>query len=406
MSDDLDRRLRESLGDLPLPEAPSTLRDAADRLEAEPVRSSRPRARGMRQAVPVLVVAVVMVSVLIWGGGARLGAAPTASPAQSNRPLQTSEVTPSPDETSVPATQGPPATPAASSVLSANDNGLSMTVTPANPSVQPGGSVTVTVAIHNGRSGPVVLQTQRCGAPALMSFMLPFPVDPAGRVWTGIAGEYKTFALGQTERAGGFLQPWYADAKPCSQDNGWVLTIQPGETSRASLVWTAVLVEGVPALPGDLDFTVTVGHDPTCTPPPGRTCGPVGSTGGTALNWPWTFEDMTASGGVLRIAGDAPKVVTAGQAIDALLSNQRFTNWLTEQPASTWSVANVLLQNPGKAQGIVPAGPSWEVGLTRKVGVQDEWAIGYVDPFSGKVLSLSFCYPPSQSGPGGSCVSS
>ncbi len=58
------------------------------------------------------------------------------------------------------------------------------------------------------------------------------------------------------------------------------------------------------------------------------------------------------------MAGDAPKVVTAGQAIDALLSNQRFTNWLTEQPASTWSVANVWLQNPGKAQGIVPAGPS------------------------------------------------
>ncbi len=100
------------------------------------------------------------------------------------------------------------------------------------------------------------------------------------------------------------------------------------------------------------------------------------------------------------------KVVTAGEAIDALLSSQRFTDWLTEQPASTWSVANVLLQNPGKAQGIVPGGPSWEVGLTRKVGVQDEWAIGYVDPFSGKVLSLSFCYPPSQSGPGGSCVGS
>jgi hypothetical protein len=399
MSDDLDRRLRESLGEIELPAAPATLRTAMNRLVAEPVA---PRTRARRlipAAVAVLVVASAATAVLI--GGSSLPHIGVSSSPKASQPPGSYQ-----PASAAAATQSPPATPAASSVLSASDNGLSMTVTPANPSVEPGGSVTVTVTIHNGRSGPVVLQTQRCGAPALMSFMLPFPVDPAGRVWTGIAGEYKTFALGQAERSGGFLQPWYADAKPCSEDNGWVLTIQPGETSRASLVWTAELVEGVPALPRDLDFTVTVGHDPTCTPPPGRTCGPVGSTGGTALSWPWTFEDMTASGGVLRIAGDAPKVVTAGQAIDALLSNQRFTNWLTEQPASTWSVANVLLQNPGKAQGIVPAGPSWEVGLFREVGVQEEWAIGYVDPFSGKVLSLSFCYPPSQSGPGGSCVSS
>ena len=399
MSDDLDRRLRESLGEIELPAAPATLHTAMNQLEAEPVA---PRTRARRlipAAVTVLVVASAATAVLI-GGSSLPHIGVISSPGASQPPGSYQPAS------AAAATQSPPATPAASSVLGASDTGLSMTVTAANPSVEPGGSVTVTVAIHNGRSDPVVLQTQRCGAPALMSFMLPFPVDPAGRVWTGIAGEYKTFVLGQAERSGGFLQPWYADAKPCSEDNGLVLTIQPGETSRASLVWTAELVKGVPALPRDLDFTVTVGHDPTCTPPPGRKCGPVGSTAGTALSWPWTFEDMTASGGVLRIAGDAPKVVTAGQAIDALLSNQRLTNWLTEQPASTWSVADVLLQNPGKAQGIVPAGPSWEVGLFRQVGVQGERAIGYVDPFSGKVLSLSFCYPPSQSGPGGSCVRS
>jgi hypothetical protein len=399
MSDDLDRQLRESLGEIELPAAPATLHDVADRLEAEPVA---PRTRARRlipAAVAVLVVASAATAVLI--GGSSLPHIGVSSSPRASQPQGSYQ-----PASAAAATQSPPATPAASGVLSASDNGLSMTVTPANPSVEPGGSVTVTVTIRNGRSNPVALQTQRCGAPALMSFMLPFPVDPAGRVWTGIAGEYKTFALGQAERSGGFLQPWYADAKPCSEDNGWVLTIQPGETSRASLVWAAELVEGVPALPRDLDFTVKVGHDPTCTPPPGRKCGPVGSTGGTALSWPWTFQDMTASGGVLRIAGDAPKVVTAGQAIDALLSNQRFMNWLTEQPASTWSVANVLLQNLGKAQGIVPAGPSWEVGLFRQVGAQGEWAIGYVDPFSGKVLSLSFCYPPSQSKPGGSCASS
>lgn len=83
MSDDLDRRVRAGLGDLDLPPAPSSLRDAVDRLGAEPPGRPRPRWRGALRAVPGLAVGVAIVAVLAWGSGLRLGVSPGASPSGS-----------------------------------------------------------------------------------------------------------------------------------------------------------------------------------------------------------------------------------------------------------------------------------------------------------------------------------
>jgi hypothetical protein len=83
MSDDLDRRLREDLGGLNLPPAPSSLHDAMDRLGAEQPRRPQPKWRGALQAVSVLAVAVVMVAVLGWGSGLRLGVSPGRTPSES-----------------------------------------------------------------------------------------------------------------------------------------------------------------------------------------------------------------------------------------------------------------------------------------------------------------------------------
>ena len=65
MSDDLDRRLRERLSDLDLPAAPSTLRNAVDRLGAEPPGRPEPRWRGALGPTSVLAAAV-------GGGGPRV----------------------------------------------------------------------------------------------------------------------------------------------------------------------------------------------------------------------------------------------------------------------------------------------------------------------------------------------
>jgi hypothetical protein len=83
MSDDLDRRLREHLGDLRLPPAPSTLHDAVDRLGAEPPGRPQPRWRAALRAVSVLAAALIVVAVVTWGGGLRLGAPPATTPSES-----------------------------------------------------------------------------------------------------------------------------------------------------------------------------------------------------------------------------------------------------------------------------------------------------------------------------------
>ncbi len=393
MSDDLDRRLRESLGDLPLPEAPRALHDIADGLETEPIGPSRPRGRGMLRAVPALVAAVVLASVLVWGGG-RLGAAPSSSPAQSDQPSLSSEVTPTPADTSV-ATTKPS--------LTVTDDGLAMVVTPSPSDVAPGGRVTINVTVRNDRSVAVPIGSGYCGALATMYAALPVPLDPVGRDWDGIEGTFKHYALTQGLREGGASMSLpgrvYANATAC-KDPSLDITLEPGGSLTDSMTWSALFVKGVPALPGDVAFNVSIAHDPSGA----RPSYPPGYKGPLA-SWFQTYQQLTVTG-TIRIVGDAPPVLSAGQAIDAMLSNQRFTNWLAEQPASTWNVANVFLQNSGKARGIVPAGPSWDVELFREVSVARNWAIGYVDPYSGKVLSLTFCYPPSQSGPGGSCVNS
>jgi hypothetical protein len=394
MSDDLDRRLRESLSDLQLPAAPSTLHDAIDRLEAEPVTQRRTHGRSIIAAVPVLVAAVAVVAVFAWGNGPRLGAAPSSTPPGS------AEVSVRPAETT-PPTSAPRATEALGGPLTTTDNGLSMQVTLSSSEVAPGGRVTIDISIRSDRSVPVPIGSGYCGALATMYAELPVPLDPVGGDWDGIAGTFKHYALTEGRREGGapMSQPgWvYANANPC-KDPSPDTTLEPGGSLTDSMTWSALLVKDVPALPGDVPFTVSIAHDPSGAPPsyPPGYKGPIAS-------WFKTYQQLTVTG-TISIVGDAPAVLSGGQAIDAMLSDRRFTNWLTEQPATTWSVANVLLQNPGKAQGIVPAGPSWDVELFREVGVPESWAIGYVDAFSGKVLSLTFCYPPSQSGPGGSCV--
>ncbi len=98
MSDDLDRRLRDDLGGLDLPPAPSRLHDAMDRLGAEPPGRPQPRWRGPLRAAPALVAAIATVAVLAWGSGLRFGVSPGASPLGSaaSPTSQSPETSPAP----------------------------------------------------------------------------------------------------------------------------------------------------------------------------------------------------------------------------------------------------------------------------------------------------------------------
>ena len=109
MSDDLDRRLRESLSEIELPAAPATLRAAMNQLEAEPV-APRTRARRLipTAVTPALVVAVPpRTALLIWL------AAPPCSSAAAHRHIGLAKLPASQresgDEQQAQPAPGPPA---------------------------------------------------------------------------------------------------------------------------------------------------------------------------------------------------------------------------------------------------------------------------------------------------------
>lgn len=337
----------------------------------------------MRLTVIVLLTALgLLVGACQPASSTRQGSAdtsPAAPAAASQQPMSGSPPASPPSGTDTP----PP--------LTISDDGLSLTVVLSASEVAPGGSVTVEVTVRNDRPETVVLGPGRCGGPASMDVQLPVPLDPSGHSWDGIAAKFKQYALTEGMQPGIVPMsrpvPVSAIATPCF-DGEEDVTLQPGATATGSLTWSAQLVKDVPALPGEVPFTVTVAHDPSGTPPsyPPDYDGP-------GASWFRMYESL-ALNGTLRIVGDAPPVLTAGQAIDAMLSNKRFAKWLSKQPPSTWSNANVFLQYVGRANRVAPVGPSWDVELFREVGVPRNWAIGAVDAYSGKVLDVTFCNAP------------
>jgi hypothetical protein len=165
-------------------------------------------------------------------------------------------------------------------------------------------------------------------------------------------------------------------------------SLGPGKSVAGNVTWTAAITHGIPALTGDVPFTVQVGHDPTGGPP----SYPPGYKGPLA-NWFPKYEELIATG-TIHIVGDAPKLLSVGQAIDAMLGDRKFVDWISTKPSTTWSVINVFLTNSDHAEGIVPAGPLWEVDLFREIGVPRNFAIGFVDAYTGAVRGLNFCNVP------------
>jgi hypothetical protein len=160
-----------------------------------------------------------------------------------------------------------------------------------------------------------------------------------------------------------------------------------------TLSWTADLARGLPALTGSVPFEVTVAHDPAPRPSPTPTASPLPGQGPMISGgWVQHYEELTVDGS-LTIAGPAPRLVTAGEALDIVLADPGFATWLAAMPRSTWTNANLYLQT-GSGEGIVPVQPAWSVELFRERGVPRNWAIGYVDAVSGELLGLHYCNNP------------
>jgi hypothetical protein len=141
-------------------------------------------------------------------------------------------------------------------------------------------------------------------------------------------------------------------------------------------------------LAGPVPFTVLVGYDRLNGPPsyPPDYKGPRGS-------WSPIYKHLIVKG-VLEVEGTGRTLAGPGEVVDSILADAKFTEWLADDPQSTWSNANLFLTRQPKAQGILPAGPSWELDLFKGIGVPRHWAIAFIDPFDASVRSVTYCNVP------------
>jgi len=374
----LDERLRSALHDASPSDVPAGYvnRVMTSLPERRPFRPWR-LAAGVVAAALVIALAGIAWSGA-WVGTVKAPLTPTATVARAT------------------TTASAAANPSAG--LTATDDGLTLQVVVDGASVAPGGQITVQITLHNGRSTPVDYRGPPCtSSPASIQLTVALPLEPAGDTWGGLLGQYKRYVLTTGKGPGDVpatspVQILLPTADPlanqCAGSGG---QLPPGQTIHRMLTWTADIVPGVPALPGDVPFTVAVDHDPEAPPTPRAEPTSSGFHQLPGLQPGPQYRTLTVSGD-LRVVGAPSAHVTVGQALDSMLRDGRFTAWLAEQPMSSWVNANLFLEYVKQQGGsIIPPGSSWEVDMFRE---PRNWAIGFVDPISGTLRSLTFCNIP------------
>lgn len=287
-----------------------------------------------------------------------------------------------PPGSSAASSPAPPPLQAPGLELTDEDAGLKLVTTFDRLEVEAGETVTIDVRIENGRSTDVVFE-EPC-VPNAMVVDLHVPTEPIGRDWNGIVAAFKAYVL--RESTGSPIEssirgPQHTTAVPraCQMKNeGGVPGIPPtsiraGTAYETVLTWTAELVRGVPAVPGPAPFAISVLHDNVAA--------------GNGLT---TAETLQVTGAITVVAG-RPSAVSAGQAIDAVLSDRAFAAWLAKQPKGAWANANLFLQPGAVGVKVLPVVPYWDVELYRE---PRNWAILNVDAMTGKVLERTFCDRP------------
>jgi hypothetical protein len=269
-----------------------------------------------------------------------------------------------------------------SGTFAVDDAGLRLVATLDRVEVEPGGTITVKLALTNGRSTPVAF-LEPCGRDA-MTVQLPTPMEPAGETWTGTKGAFKDYALKESqgtpmESSIRNPPPTTAAAMPCHASTDPELagvggaTLSPGDTYETELAWTASLVRGLPSTAGSMPFSITVQHDLQA-----------------AGNGMYQTKTLTIEGTIDVLPG-GPNPVSAGQALDAALGDKKLATWLAKHPRKTWVNTNLFLQ-PG-AIGVkeLPSVPYWDVELFAE---PRSWVFVYVDASTAKVLRHTVCDVP------------
>ena len=271
--------------------------------------------------------------------------------------------------------------PAPATNLAAEARGLQLAAVLDRLAVEPGGDITVLLSLRNTRAQDVRF-AEPCDTDAMI-VEVPVPLEPIGREWDGISGIFKTYALEQstgTPIESSIRTPLrtVADALPChaptrGEPSQEMDMIAAGATYETTLIWSAELVAGLAAGPGDLPFSIQVLHD-------------LEAGGGGLIK----AETLRVEGTITVLPG-GPAATTAGQAVDAALSDPAFTAWLSKQPRDSWANANLYLQAGARGVDVLPEVPYWAVELFRE---PRNWAILYVDARNGSLLRSMYCDQP------------
>jgi hypothetical protein len=274
-----------------------------------------------------------------------------------------------------------PSAAASGLVFEAEGRGLRLVAAFDRVEVEPGGAITVSLRLENGRDTDVVFE-EPCEGP-VMNVALRVPVEPVGRDHAGIAAAFKTYALEQgmgspMESSIREPLPVPATSEPCHAPGRGPIgalpsTVIPARTAYETvLTWRAEIVAGVPAIAGPAPFTIRVLYDH------------VGLAGGM------THAETLAVSGSVKVLDGAASAVSAGQAVDAVIADAAFAAWLAKQPPRAWANANLFLQPAANARPL-PDVPYWDVELFRE---PRNWAIAYVDARTGALLNVTFCDVP------------
>ena len=296
-----------------------------------------------------------------------------------------------PGEPGVPGpTRTPPAAPGVTpaATFETNGGGLSLVAAFDRHDVEAGGSVVIDLTVVNGRSEPASIEEPCLGN--TMTVELRVPAEPAGREWDGIAGEFKRYALdhGQgtpMESSTRGPQQTFARDEPCHGEPAYeadenvsaAASIPAGGTYATTLTWSAELVAGVPAEPGEYPFSIRVLYDQQAV--------------GNGMIKAETLEVE----GLIVVAEGKEGAISPAEALDVALGDATFTTWLGMQPASGWENANLFLQPGGiNTAPAIPEVPYWDVELFR---TPRNWAIVLIDALDGTILRADFCNDPCDS---------
>jgi len=267
---------------------------------------------------------------------------------------------------------------------------ISLEVGVDRPEVASGQKVIVTATVTNNSGSAVDYLLQTCGSPVAVDFVPEPPSMKSTESWQGVVAQFRQFAVANGKGPGGVpvpgLTPTAARPESCGEEGG-IASIDAHSTLKTALVWSAELAPGVEAPSGrvrvEAELDLIDGGSATDEVAAGDNPTPIR---------PIPLTSLTAEGD-LQVTDGSSKTISASQALDAVLANAKFDEWLSTRPVDTWSGVNIYMTGPDTTPGDSRP-PAWTVEVFREAeGAPRDFSIARVNPTNGTV-SLDVCAVP------------